>query len=437
MNTPMLLLLLTFVGTIVFQAVRPCHRLAIVMAGCAACSVIAISCGDTTMANLWKDVPWNVIAILVALGLFTQAVLPSNAMGYLALQASSLSKGRESRLLWVFPVMMFVLSGTVNNLAAMQVVLPVLLAILKILTPQQRYIDLLLASVLVACNLGGAATPIGDFPAILLMGHGGVEFLTYLSWAGPACVLILMAVLLTFILVHRRMRFERSDSAFEESLAVATVARLYRKTRIEWSILLPAIIVFAGMFACWTIGVEPDLVSLAGIGILLIASGDRGEETIRTGIEVEPVVFLICLFIMIAAVTETGILDVLTEPILLLSHSPKLMLVAFLVAAGVLTGIFSAGPSMAALLPIATVLTEFLPSEPVYVGLALAVCAGSSLFITAATSGVLAQEQVDASGLVTEDGYQAQFGFLRFLPYGAMSFCIILSLGIGYVLTFC
>ena len=436
MTAAMFLLLLTFIATIALQAIHPRHRLAIVLAGCAACAVIATSTGKTTMLQLWKDVPWNVIAILVALGLFTNLVLPSNAMGLLALKASSFSKGRESRLLWVFPVIMFVLSGTVNNLAAMNVIMPVLLATLKILAPQQRYVDMLLAALLVACNLGGAATPIGDFPAILLMGHGGVGFTTYLVWAGPACVVILLFVLFTFSLLHGNKARSRR-STFEETLAVATVTKLYRRTRIRWSILVPAILVFVGMFVCWTIGVEPDLVCLVGVGVLLLASGERGEKTIRTGIEVEPVIFLTSLFIMIAAVTATGILEVATQPILQLSSTPRLMLVVFLLAAGVLTGLFSAGPSMAALLPVATVLTRFLPSEPVYVGLALAVCAGSCLFITAATSGVLAQEQVQASGLITQEGHRVQFGFLRFLPYGAMSFCIILSAGIGYVLCFC
>ena len=436
MNLSTAILLLAFVATIVLQAIRPRRRLVIVLAGCAACAVIATGTGKTTMVQLWKDVPWNVIAILVSLGLFTQVVLPSNLMGYLALKVSSFSKGRESRLLWAFPAMMFILSGTVNNLAAMNVILPVLLATLKILAPQQRYVDMLLAALLVACNLGGAATPIGDFPAILLMGHGGVEFTTYLVWAGPACVGILLLVLIAFLLLHGD-KSQNCRSTFEETLAVATVAKLYRKTRIRWSILVPSILVFIGMCVCWVVGVDPALVCMVGIGILLIASGERGEKTIRTGIEVEPVVFLICLFIMIAAVTATGILEVLTQPILQLSSTPKLMLVVFLLAAGGLTGLFSAGPSMAALLPIATVLTRFLPSEPVYVGLALAVCAGSSLFITAATSGVLAQEQVEWSGLITQDGHRAQFGFLRFLPYGAMSFCIILSAGIGYVLVFC
>lgn len=430
------LLVVTFVGTIILQAIKPDLRMAIVLTGSALCASIAVGTGSSTMNELWNGIPWNVVSILIALSLFTQAVLPSNAMGVLALKASGFCKGRESRILWVFPVMMFVLSGIVNNLAAMNVILPVLLATLKILAPSQKYVDLLLAALLVACNLGGAATPIGDFPAILLLGSGGIEFSTYLVWASPACVVILVAVLLAFTWLYSRSE-KKGSSSFEELLAVETVSKLYRATKIRWSVLVPALVIFVSMFVCWTVGIAPDLVCLVGIGVLLVSSGQKGEQTLRTKLEVEPVIFLVCLFIMIAAVAATDVLSVATAPIMSLSHSPKLMLVAFLVTAGVLTGLFSAGPSMAALLPIATVITEHLPSESVYVGLALAVCAGSSLFITAATSGVLAQEQVNAGELVSQDGTRIQFGFFSFLPYGVMSFLVILTLGIGYVLLTC
>lgn len=431
MSTAMIIVLIAFVGTLILQAVFPNRRQVIVVAGCAICAMLAVGSGATEMKQLWQHVPWNVVAILVALSLFTQLVLPSNIMGFLAVKASGLSRGKEARLLWVFPAMMFVLSGTVNNLAAMNVVLPVVLAILAILSPQQRYLDMLLASLLVACNLGGASTPIGDFPAILLMGHGGVSFTVYLIWALPVCIVILGLVQLAFYGLHRIRAVERT--AFEESLAVATIQKLYRRTEIDWPKLIPALLVFAGMFVFWMIGAAPDLVCLVGVGALLVLSRKRGESAIRNQIEVEPVVFLISLFVMIAAVTSTGILDVLVQPIVGLSDSPQLMLAVFMITAGVLTGLFSAGPSMAALLPVADVLTEYLPPEPVYVGLALAVCAGSSLFITAATSGVLAQEYVDASGMATNDGRRASFGFLQFLPYGALSFMIILTSGIAYV----
>ena len=51
---------------------------------------------------------------------------------------------------------------------------------------------------LVSCNLGGAASPIGDFPAILLLGQGSMTFSAYLACAGPP-TLVALALLLVLV----------------------------------------------------------------------------------------------------------------------------------------------------------------------------------------------------------------------------------------------
>jgi hypothetical protein len=68
----------------------------------------------------------------------------------------------------------------------------------------------------------------------------------------------------------------------------------------------------------------------------------------------------------------------------------------------------------------------------VYVGLALSVCAGSSLFLTAATSGPLAQALTERADLRAADGKPLRFGFFDFLPTGLLAFAIIEATAIGY-----
>ena len=114
--------------------------------------------------------------------------------------------------------------------------------------------------------------------------------------------------------------------------------------------------------------------------------------------------------------------------------SPLAQLVVFVVAAGLLTALFSAGPSMASLLEVADVLARQHPPNTVYVGLALGVCAGSSLFTTAATSGPLAQALTERAGLRDSEGRPLRFGFAEFLPVGILSFVVIEAIAIGYCL---
>ncbi|MBI1372493.1 MAG: permease [Phycisphaera sp.] len=435
MSTVAISILAAFIATIVVQAALPRCRLLTVLAGATTCALLAVAGGYSDMGDLWRNVPWNVIVILVCLKLFTDHVLQTNALGRSAVRACEMSRGSEAGLLIVFPMLMFALSGVVNNLAAMLVLLPVLLAIMKVLGPDQGYVSLLLSMLLVACNLGGAASPIGDFPAVLLLGQGKMSFNDYLMHAGIPAVLIAVLVQTAFVAVHWGRRRAAPDT-LGRRFAVATIQRLYRRTRVRWGMLTPAGAVFLGMIIAWSCNVSPDLVALVGVAVLLAPTGKRGDDLIRQGIDVEPVVFLLGLFVMIAAVDAAGVLDAMAAPIFELDASPWLISCIFFVAVGVLTAIFSAGPSMAAFLPLAERMTVHLPAETVYVGLALSVCAGSSFFLTAATSGVLTQSHVDAARIATADGSHARFGFGQFLPYGAMSFVLIQSGAIAYVLLF-
>jgi hypothetical protein len=102
--------------------------------------------------------------------------------------------------------------------------------------------------------------------------------------------------------------------------------------------------------------------------------------------------------------------------------------------AGLVTGLFSAGPSMAALLDVAQVLATRLPPTAVYVGLALSVCAGSSLLLTAATSGPMAQILTERARIHDPEGNPIRFGFLEFLPVGIRAYLFIQGVAIAYAL---
>ncbi len=128
-------------------------------------------------------------------------------------------------------------------------------------------------------------------------------------------------------------------------------------------------------------------------------------------------------------------LDLSTLALLGLPLSDRGQLVVFLVSAAPLTGLFSAGPSMAALLDVAEALAKRHPPEAVYVGLAMAVCAGSSLFLTAATAGPLAQALTERAALHDSDGSPLRLAFFDFVPVGLLGFGVILTVDIGFALT--
>jgi Na+/H+ antiporter NhaD/arsenite permease-like protein len=244
--------------------------------------------------------------------------------------------------------------------------------------------------------------------------------------------------MLLLVLLRRPAR-DLPDTPLGRRLTLATLARLYRGVRLDRRLLLPCLGALAGMIVGWLAlppawGVGPELVAWLGAGVALAVRPAQGEAALKTALDVEAVLFLLALFLMVGVVRETGLFTDLASALLRVPLPPEGQLVLFLAAAALLTGLFSAGPSMAALLEVADVLAQRFTPEGVYVGLALAVCAGSSLFLTAATAGPLMQALTERAALQGLDGRTVHFGFREFLRVGVLGFAVILAVAVVYTL---
>lgn len=426
------------VGALVLQAARPQRRMLVVTLGAGLAALTTSIAGLGTAADLLADVPWDVLVILAALGLLTQVFVASRLFGVLAAAAARRSAADPRRILLLFGVVMFVVSGLANNVTALLLVLPVLLTLLKLLSVDQRYLSWTLGVLLVSCNLGGAASPIGDFPAILLLGRGSMTFDAYLSSALPPTIVALCALLaLTAVVVRPERGLD--DDPVGRRVSVAVMDALHRSVRLDRSLFAWPAAALGVMLVAWVVaprssGLTPELIAWLGVGAALVAAPALGERLIRSRIDVEAALFLLALFVMVAAVRRTGVFEDVAAALAGLPVPPIVQLVVFLLMAGLLTGVFSAGPSMAALLDVAESLATRLPPHAVYVGLALSVCAGSSLFLTAATSGPMAQALTERAGLRDGEGAPLRFGFFEFLPVGVVSFGVIQATGVVWAL---
>lgn len=424
---------LMLVVTLLAQAARPKQRVTIVVIGAAASCLASTLLGGQRTHQILATVPWDVLVILVALGAISNLLAEARLFERIAVLVARASRGDPRRLYVVSALAMFVVSGVVNNLTALLLVLPVVLVIFRLLAPSQRYVSWSLGLLLVACNLGGAATPIGDFPAILLLGAGRISFGAYLprASAGAAVALLALVAIVRWGAAPAR-GLPRDPLTLRLTLRV--VEAMHRGVRLDRRLAAPAFTLLGAMLLAWSalpasLGVSPELVAWLGAAVALGLVGRRGERIARSAIDAEAVLFLLSLFVMVGAVRSTGVFELAGRALIALPVDGRVKLVLFLAIAGVLTGLFSAGPSMAALLEVADVLAKELEPRAVYVGLALAVCAGSSLFLTAATSGPLAQALVERADIRDERGNQLAFGFREFIPIGLVSFATILGVG--------
>ena len=197
----------------------------------------------------------------------------------------------------------------------------------------------------------------------------------------------------------------------------------------DWAVLAVVAVVYMGMF----LGGLPRLkldrsgVALLGAIAVIALTGVTVEEASRA-VDLPTVVLLFAFMVVSAQMRLGGFYTAVTRGVGAMPLSPRGLLAALM------TGLFSAGPSMAALLEVAEVLARHFPSDVVYVGLALAVCAGSSLFLTAATAGPLLQGLVERAALTGVDERPIRLGFREYLGVGLIGFVLILGVAIGRTL---
>lgn len=434
-----ILLLVVMVATLVVQAFVPARRVLVILSGATACAIIALTLGKQTGEDIYNGIPWDVLVILLGLGIFSSIFAKSGLFDIVAVWSSRASRGEFLLILIMFSSIMFILSCAINNLTALLFVLPILLSALKALGATQKFISLCFALVIVACNLGGAATPIGDFPAILLMGTGSISFVRYLMLAFPMCI-FLFVVLLFLAAIYYGKKASAKTGMLERFLAVASMEKLYRNVTVDRGVLYPGLAVLCLMFAFWIfgnrIGLSPGSVCFLGVSLLMIVKNREAEDILRRRIDFESILFLSGLFVMVSCLAGSGILGLIAGFMVDHFEDPKILVCVLMICCGVTTAIFSAGPSMATMLPIAqTIISRGdIPGDTLYVGLALSVCAGSSFLLTAATAGPLAQSMVERSGLITRNEETARFDFMTFLPFGVFAYAVIQLAGLLYVL---
>ena len=138
-------------------------------------TIIALT-NAVSLNAVMKNYQYNVLIILIVMELFTNLILSTGIMELLSIKLAVLSKGNKKLILILFGLLMFFISAFLNNITAVMMILPIVFVLLKTIGVNKKYLNLFFAMILAMSNTGGASSPIGDFPAIVIMNSGITSF---------------------------------------------------------------------------------------------------------------------------------------------------------------------------------------------------------------------------------------------------------------------
>lgn len=376
--------------------------------------------GMLTQEQAFLSVDWNVIFLLAGMMIIANLLRETGIFQWIAVQAVRLGKGRPFRILLILVVVTAVASALLDNETIVILVAPVTLFIAA--SMKISPIPFLIAEIL-ASNIGGAATLIGDPPNILIGSAAGLDFLTFALNMAPVALLILFAFIgLSWFLFRKELGTGGTVSTDLVALDVTTL--LTDRRSLAKGVVVLGLVVL-GFLVHGALHLEPATIAMAGATILLVWTSSDVDHTLRE-VEWTTLFFFIGLFITVEALIQVRIIESASQRLIEftggdLVKTSMLILWMSSIASGIVDNI----PYTATMIPIIENLGLSMPVMPLWWSLALGACLGGNATLVGASANVVVANLAERSG--------SPINFGTFLRYGVVTTFISLIIASFYV----
>jgi Na+/H+ antiporter NhaD/arsenite permease-like protein len=377
-----------FVVAYVFIATEKLPKTAVALAGAGV--VLAFGVTDSADAFYSHDtgIDWDVVFLLFGMMVIVSVLRRTGVFEYVAIWAAKRAKGSPLRIMVLLVLITAIASAFLDNVTTVLLIAPVTLLVCDRLDIKPT--PFLIAEVL-ASNIGGAATLIGDPPNIIIGSRAGLSFNDFLVNMAPIVAIELVAFTLAVRWVFR-------GSFAVDPDRVAGIMRLNEREAIrDGGLLIKCGIVLLGVFAAFIghslIHVEPSIVALLGAGVLVLISRVKPADYLA-GVEWETLLFFAGLFVMIGALVKTGVIGNLAKLAADATGGNALFAVMLvLVVSTLLSGVIDNIPYVATMSPLVLALTQDIPdpthSEALWWSLALGADFGGNMTAIGASANVV------------------------------------------------
>ncbi|HEU4671338.1 MAG TPA: SLC13 family permease, partial [Candidatus Limnocylindrales bacterium] len=263
--------------------------------------LLVIALGIIDQHAAFEAIDLNVIFLLAGMMILAGGLAQTGFFEAVALHAVRLSRGEPFRLLVLLAVSTALMSALLDNVTTVVLIAPVTLSIARALrvSPFPYLVSQILAS-----NIGGTATLIGDPPNILVGSAAGLDFGAFLLNLAPITTVILVTFLATMWFAFRET-FEVADD-----LRTEVIARHPSAAITDGALLIRALVVLgltiAGFLVHSVVGLEPATIALLGATALMIV-GPIDPHRAFERVEWTTLFFFVGLFILVEAVVHVGI----------------------------------------------------------------------------------------------------------------------------------
>ena len=258
-------------------------------------------------------------------------------------------------------------------------------------------------SQIMASNIGGTATLIGDPPNIMIGSAANLGFVDFILNTGFAIVFVVIAVLICFYFIYGKKLFVTNE-------AIEKIMKLDEKKAIKNRRLMhESIIVVIIVAACFVfhdqLGVESATIAIAAACVMLLI-GKQDPEEIILSVEWPTILFFIGLFIVVGGIKKVGIITMLANGLIAVTGgNVMLTMLIILWVSAIVSSFLDNIPFVATLIPlILSMQSHGMDVTPIWWALSLGACLGGNGTLIGASANVV------LSGISKNNGHPITFG---------------------------
>ncbi|MEU3253393.1 ArsB/NhaD family transporter [Streptomyces sp. NPDC006997] len=415
--------IVVFVGAYALIISEKIHRVAVALGGAGLMLAIRATDDESAFYSEHSGIDWNVIFLLLGMMMIVGVLKKTGMFEYLAIWSVKRARAKPFRVMAMLVVITAVASALLDNVTTVLLIAPVTLLVCERLAlPAAPF---LIAEVL-ASNIGGTATLVGDPPNIIIASRAGLTFNDFLVHLAPL-VAVLVVVLLGLCRVMFRKSFRYDEDRAAEVMALEEREAIHDPRLLVQGLIVLTLVV-AGFVLHPVLHYEPSVVALLGAGLLVAISTAETGEVLRE-VEWPTLAFFAGLFIMIGGLIETGVINEISTALADLIGDNELGgSMILLGASAVLSGIVDNIPYVATMAPITSDLVDSMGGGGDHV-MWWALALGADLGGNATAIG--ASANVVVLGIAERN--RQPISFWQFTKYGLIVTAVTVLLALGYV----
>lgn len=420
---PVLIFLLVFIA-VTFELA---NKAAVVLLGVGL--LIALRIIDEHMAVGMID--FETILLLLGMMTLVSIVKKTGFFSYVSVKIAELTKGSPVKILVLFSTITAVLSGFLDNVTTVLIVIPVIIELTRGMGIDPK---IYIISQAIISNVGGTSTLIGDPPNIIIGSKVGLTFNQFIANLFIP-VLITFTAALFYMWFTNRKKFEPINTnltkIFSFRLLLAKIRFEFLNMQLNRMFVAKSLGCLAAvilLFVTQTVtDLSPGLVAIVGAMVLFVISNVSVEEIFRE-VEWSTLLFFAGLFVLVGTLEEYGVLEWIAHNVFLkVGENPYMLMLMVLWVSGVVSGVLDNIPFTITMIPIVQLLSETVavPSNILWWALALGACFGGNFTLIGASANIV------SVGVARQ--YKESITFIEFMKSGAVIAFISLIISSVYL----